>query len=417
MNIGKKYVREGNFQDDYIDEDEYKIYKAKIKRAEKEDEKIDDVLKLAVRTFCEIPGKFLCSSLKRLVPKPNSLKIKIIHFDFKNDSVNSSGQKVSIFSPWFHKVSIAQKKGKTMEKILVINASVSPKENSDSVKMSEFFISEYKKNKEVEVIELDLNKLPMASKTLTVDNMGNYFNQEDSFDIINQLKSVDKVVINFPMVNFGIPAILKNYIDHICIANETFTYKGSTDGFPIGLLSHLNVQLLATKGGFGTPEGGFTEYMLNIFGLTAGQHLTKEVCDILGVEQKHVRTLKFADGEMLVESLDSVRGQEVYIIQSASMPVNDNYMELFIAIDAFKRCSAEKINVVIPYYGYARQDRKAKGRQPITSKLIADFLTKAGAHRVITFDLHSPQSMGFFDIPVDNFYTSQILADEIVNTI
>ncbi|AGJ91101.1 ribose-phosphate diphosphokinase [Mycoplasma putrefaciens] len=154
-----------------------------------------------------------------------------------------------------------------------------------------------------------------------------------------------------------------------------------------------------------------------IFGLSAGQKLAKEVCDILGIEQKQAKTTKFADGEIIVESVDSVRGKKIYVIQSTSTPVNENLMELLIAIDAFKRGSAEKINVVIPYYGYARQDRKAKGRQPITSKLVADLLTKAGADRVIVFDIHSPQTMGFFDIPMDNFQTSQILANEIVDTI
>ncbi|WP_027063461.1 ribose-phosphate diphosphokinase [Mesoplasma seiffertii] len=156
---------------------------------------------------------------------------------------------------------------------------------------------------------------------------------------------------------------------------------------------------------------------ISIFGLSSNQRLTNEVCEALGIQQQRVQTVTFADGEMLVEALDSVRGKEIYVIQSTSTPVNDNIMELLIAIDAFKRGSAEKINVVIPYFGYARQDRKAKGRQPITAKLVADLLTKAGADRVITVDIHSQQSMGFFDIPMDNFQTSQILANEIIDTI
>ncbi|AUF83236.1 ribose-phosphate pyrophosphokinase [Mesoplasma syrphidae] len=156
---------------------------------------------------------------------------------------------------------------------------------------------------------------------------------------------------------------------------------------------------------------------ISIFGLSSNQRLTNEVCNALGITQQRIQTVTFADGEMLVEALDSVRGKEIYVIQSTSTPVNDNIMELLIAIDAFKRGSAEKINVVIPYFGYARQDRKAKGRQPITAKLVADLLTKAGADRVITVDIHSQQSMGFFDIPMDNFQTSQILANEIIDTI
>ncbi|ATZ16915.1 ribose-phosphate pyrophosphokinase [Williamsoniiplasma luminosum] len=156
---------------------------------------------------------------------------------------------------------------------------------------------------------------------------------------------------------------------------------------------------------------------INIFGLSASQKLTNEVCEILNIKQKRVQTTKFADGEILIQSLDSVRGREIYIIQSTNQPVSENLMELLIAIDAFKRGNAAKINVVIPYYGYARQDRKAKGRQPITAKLVADLLTKAGAHKVITIDIHSQQIMGFFDIPMENFQTSESLATEIVNTI
>jgi ribose-phosphate pyrophosphokinase len=106
---------------------------------------------------------------------------------------------------------------------------------------------------------------------------------------------------------------------------------------------------------------------INIFGLTSNQPLVEEVCKLLGIEQSKTKTSYFADGEILVQSLDSVRGKEIYIIQSTNQPVNDNLMELLIAIDAFKRASAARINVVIPYFGYARQDRKAKGRQPITS--------------------------------------------------
>ncbi|WP_026389324.1 ribose-phosphate diphosphokinase [[Acholeplasma] multilocale] len=163
--------------------------------------------------------------------------------------------------------------------------------------------------------------------------------------------------------------------------------------------------------------GNKTTNDINIFGLSASKELTTAVCDYLNIEQKNIKTVRFADGEILVEALDSVRGKEIYIVQSTCSPVNENLMELLIAIDAFKRGSAEKINVVIPYFGYARQDRKAKGRQPITARLVADLIEKAGADRVITVDIHSAQSMGFFDIPMDNFQTSQTLADEIVDTI
>ncbi|WP_338972660.1 ribose-phosphate diphosphokinase [Spiroplasma endosymbiont of Panorpa germanica] len=156
---------------------------------------------------------------------------------------------------------------------------------------------------------------------------------------------------------------------------------------------------------------------INIFGLSASQELTKEICKILEIEQKRAKKIVFADGEILMQSEDSVRGKEVYIIQSTSQPVNENLMELLIAVDMFKRASAQKINVVIPYFGYARQDRKAKGRQPITAKLVANLIEKAGADRVIIVDLHSAQTMGFFDIPVDNFHSAQTMANEIINTI
>ncbi|WP_422397432.1 ribose-phosphate diphosphokinase [Spiroplasma endosymbiont of Othius punctulatus] len=154
-----------------------------------------------------------------------------------------------------------------------------------------------------------------------------------------------------------------------------------------------------------------------IFGLTSNQPLTERICKIIGVRQSIITTTKFLDGEMLLQSLDSVRNKEVYLIQSTSQPVNENLMELLIAMDALKRASVRKINVVIPYFGYARQDRKAKGRQPISAKLVSTLIETAGAHRVIAVDLHSSQTMGFFDIPVDNFSTAQTLANEIIDTI
>ncbi|AGR41672.1 ribose-phosphate diphosphokinase [Spiroplasma taiwanense] len=156
---------------------------------------------------------------------------------------------------------------------------------------------------------------------------------------------------------------------------------------------------------------------IKIFGLSSNKPLTKKICDLLGVSESQAQTSKFLDGEMIVQSLDSVRGQEIYIIQSTNQPVNDNLMELLIAVDAFKRASAARINVVIPYFGYARQDRKAKGRQPITARLVANLIEKAGVNRVITVDLHSTQIMGFFNIPTDNFSTAQTVASEIIDTI
>lgn len=125
----------------------------------------------------------------------------------------------------------------------------------------------------------------------------------------------------------------------------------------------------------------------------------------------------FADGEILTRAVNSVRGKNIYLVQSTSYPVNDNLMELLIAIDALKRGNANSVNVIIPYFGYARQDRKVKGRQPITCKLIANLITTAGANSIITIDLHSPQSMGFFDVPVDNLKSTHELVRIIIKKI
>lgn len=149
-----------------------------------------------------------------------------------------------------------------------------------------------------------------------------------------------------------------------------------------------------------------------IFSLTRSKELTEKICNQLDVEQGLCRVNRFADGEILVEIDQSVRGQNCYVVQSTCSPANESVMELLIMIDALKRASARTINVIIPYYGYARQDRKAKPRQPITSRLIADMLQTAGANRVITFDLHAPQIQGFFTIPIDDIYALPLLATE-----
>lgn len=139
-----------------------------------------------------------------------------------------------------------------------------------------------------------------------------------------------------------------------------------------------------------------------IFGLSSNLDLTNEICEHLDLEPGKIDVRHFADGEILIEPLESVRGKHVYIVQSTCTPVSETYMEVLIAIDACKRASADEITVVMPYYGYARQDRKARARQPITSKLMANLLETAGANRVVTIDLHAPQIQGFFDIPTDD---------------
>lgn len=137
--------------------------------------------------------------------------------------------------------------------------------------------------------------------------------------------------------------------------------------------------------------------------------LTSEICDYLGVTQGAIDLGNFPDGEISCQLDENIRGRDVFLVQPTSPPVNDNLMELLIIIDACKRASASRITAVIPYFGYARQDRKDTGRVPITSKLAANLITKAGADRVLTMDLHAAQIQGFFDVPVDHLYAAPIL--------
>jgi ribose-phosphate pyrophosphokinase len=141
--------------------------------------------------------------------------------------------------------------------------------------------------------------------------------------------------------------------------------------------------------------------------------LAGEICDYLGIALCRARIDRFSDGETLVEVGESVRGTDAFVIQSLANPVNDHLMELLAIIDALKRASARRITAVMPYYGYARQDRKNKPRVPITARLVADLLTEVGTDRVLTMDLHAGQIQGFFNIPVDNLYASPILLPHI----
>ena len=139
-----------------------------------------------------------------------------------------------------------------------------------------------------------------------------------------------------------------------------------------------------------------------VFALSSSVELAQEIVDYLGMPLGKCSVKHFADGEIMVEPEESVRGRSVYIVQSTCSPVSDRLMEVLIAIDACKRASAGEITVIMPYYGYARQDRKARARQPITAKLVADLLQTAGADRVVTIDLHATQIQGFFNIPIDD---------------
>ena len=150
---------------------------------------------------------------------------------------------------------------------------------------------------------------------------------------------------------------------------------------------------------------------LKIFSLSSNRPLAEKIAEAVGLELGKISISRFSDGEVKVNVEESIRGAHVYIVQSTSDPVNDNLMELLIMIDALRRASAKTINVVMPYYGYARQDRKAQSREPITAKLVANMITIAGADRVLTLDLHAPQIQGFFDIPVDHLIGVPLLAD------
>jgi len=150
---------------------------------------------------------------------------------------------------------------------------------------------------------------------------------------------------------------------------------------------------------------------LKVFSLNSNSELAKEIASEIGVELGKCSVTRFSDGEVQINIEESIRGCDVFVIQSTSQPVNEHLMELLIMIDALKRASAKTINVVNPYYGYARQDRKARSREPITAKLVANLLETAGAHRVIALDLHAPQIQGFFDIPIDHLMGVPILSD------
>ena len=149
---------------------------------------------------------------------------------------------------------------------------------------------------------------------------------------------------------------------------------------------------------------------IKVFCGNSNPKLAEDICKLMGTKLGEAEVGTFSDGEVFVSLYETVRGSDVFVVQSTCNPVNQNLMELLIMIDALKRASAGRITAVIPYYGYARQDRKAKARDPITAKLVANMLTAAGADRVLTMDLHAAQIQGFFDIPVDNLYGAPLFA-------
>jgi ribose-phosphate pyrophosphokinase len=156
---------------------------------------------------------------------------------------------------------------------------------------------------------------------------------------------------------------------------------------------------------------GRVDEKFKIFSGTANEPLAEEVCHFLSMPRGQAQVTRFADGEAYVQIQENVRGCDVFVMQPTCRPVDGHLMELLLMIDALKRASARRITAVIPYFGYARQDRKDKPRSPISSKLVADLLTTAGAHRALIVDLHTPQLQGFFNIPVDHLFASPVLVD------
>lgn len=150
---------------------------------------------------------------------------------------------------------------------------------------------------------------------------------------------------------------------------------------------------------------------VKLFALSSNSQLAQGIADYTGIPLSKCEVTHFADGEININIPETVRGHKVFVIQSTCNPVNEHIMELLIMIDALKRASAREVNVIIPYYGYSRQDRKAKARQPISAKLIADLLQTSGAARVVCMDLHAPQIQGFFNIPIDNFRAMPLIAN------
>jgi len=155
----------------------------------------------------------------------------------------------------------------------------------------------------------------------------------------------------------------------------------------------------------------YRDSSLKIFSLSSNRALAQEIASEIGLELGKCTVNRFSDGEIQINIEESIRGCDVYVVQSTNEPVNDHIMELLIMIDALKRASARTVNLVMPYYGYARQDRKARAREPITAKLVANLIETAGATRMINLDLHAPQIQGFFDIPNDHLMGVPILGD------
>src|SRR5688500_11482516 len=168
-------------------------------------------------------------------------------------------------------------------------------------------------------------------------------------------------------------------------------------------------QSLVSRPPYGEPMSG----ELKVFSGRAHPVLTESICAYLNLAPGKVQAYEFSDGEIFCQIKENVRGSDVFVVQPTSQPVNDNLMELLIMLDAFKRSSASRVTAVLPYYGYARQDKKDAPRVPITAKLVADLISRAGADRILTMDLHAAQIQGFFDVPVDHLFAAPLLLDAV----
>ena len=233
-------------------------------------------------------------------------------------------------------------------------------------------------------------------KTLIISPLYPEINDDDYLKLLN--KKAKAAVITYEDEICDSFAIENNLIDKF----ETLDYK------PVAI-KHKKIRRYSEEDAQDLKEESLDDVI--VFALSSSKEIVDEVCNYLNIVPGKVDVKHFADGETLVELGQSVRGKRCYIIQSTSKPVNENLMEVLICLDAMRRSSAAEITCIIPYFGYARQDRKASPRQPITARLVAKMLETAGANRVVTFDLHAAQIQGFFDCPVDDLTTVPMMGE------
>ena len=242
--------------------------------------------------------------------------------------------------------------------------------------------------------------------------------KEDISDVIIELTDEGKTLLVSPLfpelngddfskllskdVDGAVLVCDNEVLEAVAIRNDKLAEFESLDYLPVEI-KNKKVRKLTPEDASNLKEESLDDVL--VFGLTSSNQIVEEVCNYLNIRPGKVEVKHFADGETLVELGESVRGKRCYIIQSTCKPVNETLMEVLICLDAMRRSSAAEVTCIIPYFGYARQDRKASPRQPITAKLVASMLEEAGANRVVTFDLHAAQIQGFFHCPVDDLTT------------